>query len=43
MDILASFPDGRVGAVLLCPFACIETDRGRQIGRHNVMSFPNIK
>lgn len=42
MGILAYFPDGRVGAVLLCPFVGIETDRGRQIGRHEVMSFPNI-
>lgn len=31
VGILAYFPDGRVGAVLVCPFVCIETDRGRQI------------
>lgn len=42
MGILAYFPDGRVGASLVCPFVFIETDRGRQIGRHEIMSLPNM-
>lgn len=28
VGILASFPDGRVGVVLVFPFVCIEIDRG---------------
>lgn len=40
--ILSYFPDGRVGVGLESTFVCIETDRGRQIWRHKVMSPLNI-
>ena len=36
--ILSYFPDGMVGLGLERTFVCIETDRGRQIWKHKVMS-----